>query len=146
MLQNINLKKKQKWKKTKLLKGHWNLPKSNLWASKLTAKKKLRRHITPSVRTTRTPKQSMQQSFFVSTAISKNGNDAAALAEQAQMYEDALMACFFDNPGVCTAFLTWGFTDSYSWMNDRAGGDVYPLLYTDDYSEKPSYDALLTTL
>ena len=62
------------------------------------------------------------------------------------MYEDALMACFFDNPGVCTAFLTWGFTDKYSWMNDRAGGDVYPLLYTDDYSEKPSYDALLTSL
>ena len=40
-----------------------------------------------------------------------DGNDAVALATQAQMYEDALAACFFDNPGVCTAFLTWGFAD-----------------------------------
>ena len=58
------------------------------------------------------------------------------------MYKDAFDACFIDNPDVCTAFLSWGFTDKYTWQKDGK----FPLFYTDDYVEKPAYDAMLDSM
>lgn len=50
-----------------------------------------------------------------------------ALKEQAQVYSNVVQACL-DNKGVCTALLTWGFTDRYTWL----GSDKYPLPF--DYN------------
>ena len=45
---------------------------------------------------------------------------ADPLAAQAKVYEDALAACVEDNAGVCTAFLSWGFTDKYTWLDSSS--------------------------
>ena len=57
---------------------------------------------------------------------------ADPLAAQAKIYEDALAACVEDNPGVCTAFLTWGLTDKYTWK----GTDDHPLPFDENYKKK----------
>merc|ERR1712226_901803 len=64
------------------------------------------------------------------------------LSRQAQMYEDAFNACYYDNPGVCTAFVSWGFTDKYSWKNPESK----PLYFTEDYQQKPAYTAVLNAI
>lgn len=64
------------------------------------------------------------------------------LAAQAQMYEDAFNACYYDNPDVCTAFVSWGFTDNYTWKRE----ELLPLYFTADYETKPSYTALLDAI
>ena len=58
------------------------------------------------------------------------------------MYEDAFNACYYDNPGVCTAFVSWGFTDKYSWRDP----DLQPLYFTDDYKMKETYKTVLQSL
>jgi len=51
-----------------------------------------------------------------------NASDPAdpGFALQAKIYGDTLQACL-DNPGVCTAFSSWGLTDKYSWTNGWCG-------------------------
>jgi hypothetical protein len=44
-----------------------------------------------------------------------------------------------DNPGVCTAFLTWGFTDLYT-------NDTNDVIFDRDYEKKPAYDSMLEIL
>ena len=56
-----------------------------------------------------------------------------------------LAACYIDNAGVCTAFLTWGFTDSITWLN-ADGGKFYPLLFDENYEKKDSYWSLYNLL
>ena len=71
------------------------------------------------------------------------GTDGAApLAAEAKVYEDALSACVLDNPGVCTAFLTWGLTDKHTWL----GSDKHPLPFDENYAKKPAYDSMLYVL
>jgi len=67
--------------------------------------------------------------------------NATALAKQATFYTDMLLACL-DNPGVCTSFETWGFTDAHTWL----GADAFPLPFDTAYAPKPAYDAMLDTL
>ena len=62
--------------------------------------------------------------------------------KQAQIYEDALAACFIDNPGVCTAFLTWGFTDKYTWR----GTNEHPLPFDENFNMKRAYNSMLSLL
>ena len=62
--------------------------------------------------------------------------------KQAQIYEDTLAACFIDNPGVCTAFLTWGFTDKYTWL----GTGKHPLPFDEHFNMKQSYNSMLSLL
>ena len=72
-------------------------------------------------------------------------NDPEALQKQADLYRDVLAACYIDNPGVCTAFLTWGIYDGLTWL-DNDGGRFYPLPYDEDYQKKPAYDAMFDLL
>jgi endo-1,4-beta-xylanase len=55
--------------------------------------------------------------------------------KQAQIYKKALEACIVDNPGVCTAFLTWGITDEHTWK----GVWNHPLPLDENYRKKPAY-------
>jgi GH35 family endo-1,4-beta-xylanase len=47
-----------------------------------------------------------------------------------------------ENPGVCTAFLSWGFTDKFSWLGDGQ----YGLPFDFDYNPKPAFWEMMTTL
>ncbi len=60
------------------------------------------------------------------------------LAAQAKVYSDLLKTCLAVK---CTAFITWGFTDAFSW---RAGSS--PLPFDSSYEPKPAYFALLEVL
>lgn len=71
-------------------------------------------------------------------------NDGSSKAErltaQAKVYKDLMQTCLL--PSIkCTAFITWGFTDAFSW---RAGGS--PLPFDSNYKPKPAYFALLEAL
>ncbi|MEP6984313.1 MAG: endo-1,4-beta-xylanase, partial [Chloroflexota bacterium] len=72
------------------------------------------------------------------------GSTAAILQQQAGDYRQLLQTCL-DSPN-CTAFVTWGVTDLYSWLRTSNSGfsnpDVKPLLFDDDYQPKPAYDAV----
>jgi endo-1,4-beta-xylanase len=57
---------------------------------------------------------------------------------QAKVYEDLMRVCLSVK---CSAFVTWGFTDAYSW---RAGSA--PLPFDINYQPKPAYFALLEAL
>ena len=72
-------------------------------------------------------------------------NDPEALRAQADLYRDVLAACYIDNPGVCTAFLTWGIYDGLTWL-DNDGGRFYPLPYDENFEEKPAYHAMFDLL
>ena len=60
--------------------------------------------------------------------------DPEALQKQAGQYEKYLRVCL-ETPN-CRAFLTWGLTDKYSWI-DSTG-----LLLDKNYAPKPAYDAV----
>ncbi len=64
---------------------------------------------------------------------------AASLQAQAQTYQRILNVCL-QNPG-CTAFQTWGFTDSHTWL--PAG---FPLPFDSGDQPKPAFAALLNAL
>jgi endo-1,4-beta-xylanase len=60
------------------------------------------------------------------------------LASQAKIYKDLMQACLAVQ---CTAFVTWGFTDAYSWRSAQQ-----PLLFDSSYQPKPAYFALQEAL
>lgn len=69
------------------------------------------------------------------------------LENQANDYRNLLDACL-SNPA-CTALVTWGVTDKYSWLRSPQWFDnptVQPLLFDDDYAPKPAYFAMLDVL
>jgi GH35 family endo-1,4-beta-xylanase len=71
------------------------------------------------------------------------------LQRQADTYRAVLEACMdADN---CTAFITWGVTDKFTWLRSPNLGffentTVQPLLFDDNYAPKPAYFALLDLL
>ncbi len=77
--------------------------------------------------------------------VDSNGVASAAdLASQARIYQDVFAACQANSN--CTAFLTWGITDRYSWIPS-----VYPrygagLLLDRQYNPKPAYRSLSAAL
>jgi endo-1,4-beta-xylanase len=63
---------------------------------------------------------------------------AERLTAQARVYKDLMQICLSVQ---CTAFVTWGFTDAYSWRSAQQ-----PLLFDSSYQPKPAYFALLEAL
>ena len=66
------------------------------------------------------------------------GTRAEKFALQAKVYGDLVRTCL---AAKCSAFITWGFTDAYSW---RASGQ--PLPFDSNYAPKPAYYAILEAL
>jgi len=69
-----------------------------------------------------------------------NGNEQAELQQQATIYGQVLKACL-SIPN-CTSFVTWGFTDKYTWL----GSNEQPLPFDVNYQAKPAFTALANDL
>ena len=74
---------------------------------------------------------------------------AEKLQKQADDYRQLMQVCL-DNKG-CTAFITWGVSDNYTWLRDPNLGFyknplVEPLLFDDQSQPKPAYQALIDVL
>jgi endo-1,4-beta-xylanase len=74
----------------------------------------------------------------VDVQLRGNAPQAERLAAQARVYRELLQTCLAVQ---CNAFLTWGFTDAYSWRSAQQ-----PLLFDSSYLPKPAYFALLEVL
>ncbi len=61
------------------------------------------------------------------------------LDQQATTYRTLASACAHNS--LCTAFVTWGFTDKYSWKSAKS-----PLPFDANYAPKPAYTALKEVL
>jgi endo-1,4-beta-xylanase len=71
--------------------------------------------------------------------------DQAHLARQADIYRFVATACM-KTPG-CTALMTWGFTDKYSWIPGHTkGAKGNALLFDQFYKPKPAYHAVREVL
>lgn len=71
------------------------------------------------------------------------------LQQQASDYHRLMDVCLSND--ACTAFITWGVTDKYTWLRGANLGffnnlSVEPLLFDDDYQPKPAYFAVLDSL
>lgn len=66
------------------------------------------------------------------------------LQEQADMYSQTLDVCLSSSN--CTAFITWGVTDKYSWIIEHSGNEDAPLLFDEHYDPKLSYTSVLKKL
>jgi endo-1,4-beta-xylanase len=69
---------------------------------------------------------------------------AKALQIQAEAYRQAMLFCVRQKN--CKSFLTWGFTDKYSWIPGffKGTGDALP--FDAAFRPKPAYQALLESL
>ncbi len=77
----------------------------------------------------------------VQLPVDANGNASAAnLAAQATTYQNVFAAC--QAAPNCTGFLTWGFTDAYSWIPSTYPGYGAALPLDANYQPKPAYAAL----
>ena len=59
-----------------------------------------------------------------------------------------LRACLA-NPGVCTSFESWGFTDAVTWLTGsrcKGAADCHPLPFDEQYQPKPAAVAMLKVL
>jgi endo-1,4-beta-xylanase len=65
-------------------------------------------------------------------------------AEQARIYGDLFQLC--QGAQNCTAFITWGFTDRYSWAEGLTGQPEFPLLFDESYHPKPAYNTIKEAL
>ena len=66
------------------------------------------------------------------------------IAEQAKAYRDLLEVCL--QAQNCTAFITWGFTDRYTWIANVTGEIEAPLIFDESYRPKPAYEAIQQVL
>ncbi|WP_199033803.1 endo-1,4-beta-xylanase [Glycomyces salinus] len=64
--------------------------------------------------------------------------------QQAQDFERVVNIC--TNLADCSGVTVWGVRDSDSWVPDVFDGQGDPLLFNDDGSKKPAYDAVLNAL
>ena len=64
--------------------------------------------------------------------------------QQAQVYQAMLQTCL--NADNCNTFVTWGYTDRYSWVPYYFKGWGDALILDHDYQAKPSYHSLLRVL
>ncbi len=77
--------------------------------------------------------------------VDSNGNASAAdLASQAVTYQNVISACLANSN--CTAFLTWGITDLYSWIPGTYPGFGAALLLDQNYNPKPAYNSVSAAL
>ena len=74
-----------------------------------------------------------------------NLSDKSDLQKQAEAYRLIASACF-EEPR-CTAFMTWGITDKYSWIPQYTKGKQgAALLFDRAYAPKPAYAAVVEAL
>jgi endo-1,4-beta-xylanase len=66
------------------------------------------------------------------------------LQDQAQIYLDYLRTCL--SIANCSAFLTWGFADKYSWIPFYFTGQGAALPLDEGYKPKPAYRAMAQAL
>jgi endo-1,4-beta-xylanase len=66
------------------------------------------------------------------------------LNAQAKIFGDEASVCMAEP--ACKAFMTWGFTDKYSWIPWFTGHPDAALLFDESYQPKPAYYAVLTAL
>ncbi|WP_051291055.1 endo-1,4-beta-xylanase [Pedobacter glucosidilyticus] len=72
-------------------------------------------------------------------------NSALQLSRQAEDYRRMLLLCL-NNPN-CKTFMTWGFTDLYSWIPNYSGfTHGYALPFDSSYNPKPAYTSMLNEL
>ena len=77
----------------------------------------------------------------VQLPVNANGNATAAnLAAQATTYQNVFAAC--QAAPNCTGFLTWGFTDAYSWIPSTYPGFGAALPLDANYQPKPAYSVI----
>ena len=71
----------------------------------------------------------------------------AELEQQAEIFASMLRACLA-NPGVCTSFESWGFTDAVTWLTGErcATKSCHPLPFDEQYTPKPAALAMLKVL
>jgi len=69
-----------------------------------------------------------------------NGNENDELQAQADIYGLVLKACLTAQN--CSAFVTWGFTDKYTWL----GSNEQPLPFDFNFQPKPAFDTLASEL
>ncbi|HEY9675173.1 MAG TPA: endo-1,4-beta-xylanase, partial [Waterburya sp.] len=62
------------------------------------------------------------------------------LAEQAKAYGDLVRVCL--EAKKCTALITWGFTDRYTWIANATGEVEAPLIFDASYRPKPAYETI----
>jgi endo-1,4-beta-xylanase len=72
------------------------------------------------------------------------GSQDENLKAQAALYGTMLQVCLQHKN--CTAFLTWGFTDNYTWIPGFTGKDDLPLPFDMNYLPKPAYGAMIDVL
>ena len=83
----------------------------------------------------------------VALDVDSAGNlaDKSDLQKQADAYRLIASACF-EEPR-CTAFMTWGITDKYSWIPQYTKGKQgAALLFDRAYAPKPAYAAVVEAL
>jgi len=69
-----------------------------------------------------------------------SGGETAELQAQALIYAQVLDTCLkFPQ---CKAFVTWGFTDKYTWL----GSNEQPLPFNTGYQPKPAFTSLANDL
>ncbi len=66
------------------------------------------------------------------------------LREQAKIYGDMASVCVTFK--FCTALITWGFTDQYTWIEDPSGNRDMTLPFDKLYQPKSAYFALVSAL
>ena len=71
-------------------------------------------------------------------------NSTLQLSNQAECYRRLIRLCL-DNPN-CKTFMTWGFTDLYSWIPGFTPAYDYSLLFDTNYAPKPAYFSILNEL
>jgi endo-1,4-beta-xylanase len=81
----------------------------------------------------------------VRVPVDANGNASAAdLASQAAIYQSVMTAC--QSAPNCTAFLTWGFSDKYSWIPSTFPGFGAGLLLDANFQPKPAYSSVANVM
>lgn len=71
-------------------------------------------------------------------------SDEAMFEQQAEDYREVVGIC--SEIADCSGVTVWGLRDSDSWVPDTFPGEGDPLLFNDDFSKKPAYDAVLEAL
>jgi endo-1,4-beta-xylanase len=71
-------------------------------------------------------------------------NSTLQLNNQAECYRRLIRLCL-DNSN-CKTFMTWGFTDLYSWIPGFTPTYDYSLLFDTNYAPKPAYTSILNEL
>ena len=74
------------------------------------------------------------------TELDATVNDTDHFAEQAQYYSD-IMDVIAEHKDEISAVVFWGTTDDMSWRASK-----YPLLFNEDYTAKPAFDAIVDGL